>query len=238
MHYKTVVISDVHIGTKDSKVKELTEFLKKHTFDKLILNGDIIDGWNLKRFGKWRKRDTKFLRYLFKLSEKTQIVYIRGNHDDFLEKFIPFKLKNISITNEITIYSNNNKYLVIHGDIFDLINKKFKWIAKLGGMGYNFLLWVNRIYNKYREKKGLPYYSLSNKIKKEIKFALNYIHNFENKMIDYCKSKNYNGVITGHIHHAEKKTIKNIQYMNSGDWVESKTALVETKEENWKIIYY
>lgn len=238
MDYRTIVVSDVHIGTKDSKVKELTQFLKENTCEKLILNGDIIDGWNLKRRGKWKKKDTKFFRLLLKLSNKTEIIYIRGNHDDFLENILPFKLGNFSIRDSYIYYSNNKKYLIIHGDVFDLISNKYKWIAKIGSLGYDFLLWLNRIYNKRRLKKGKDYFSLSKKIKKNVKFAVKYISNFEDEMVDYCKSKNYDGIISGHIHHPEIRKINKIKYLNSGDWVESLTALVETKKGKWKIKFF
>jgi UDP-2,3-diacylglucosamine pyrophosphatase LpxH len=202
-----------------------------------ILNGDIIDGWNLKRNGKWNKKETKFIRYILKLSYKSKVIYIRGNHDDFLDKITPLKIGNLTIRDQYTHYSNNKKYLVVHGDIFDSITKNFKWIAKIGDIGYLFLLWLNRLNNKIRKKKGKEYFSLSKYVKQKVKIATNYIQGYEKEMVEYCKSKNYDGIICGHIHYPEIRKIKGIEYLNSGDLVESCSVLVETTKNKWKIIY-
>jgi UDP-2,3-diacylglucosamine pyrophosphatase LpxH len=237
--YKTIVLSDIHLGTPTSKAKEVTHFLKYHKCDTLILNGDIIDGWQLKKSGSWKKAHTKFFRLVLKRASKnTRIIYIRGNHDDFLEEVLPFSLGNFSIRLDCMIETGNKRYYVVHGDIFDMVTTKLKWIAKLGDISYTFLLWLNRHYNNWREKRGLPYYSLSQVIKAKVKGAVSFISDFETQLASVAKKKKCDGVICGHIHTPADKMIGTIHYLNSGDWVESLTALAETYEGEWKVIHY
>jgi UDP-2,3-diacylglucosamine pyrophosphatase LpxH len=240
-HYRTIVLSDIHLGTTSAKAEEVVLFLKSCTCDTLILNGDIIDGWQLKSFGKWEITHTRFFRKVLKMAIKdnTNIYYLRGNHDDFLDKILPLAIDRIKIRRELIYEGLNGKmYFIIHGDVFDAITTRFKWISKLGDIGYTFLLWLNKQYNKYRTKKGLPYYSLSQVIKNKVKSAVSYISDFEEMLANLAQTKGFDGVICGHIHHASIKEIHSIDYMNSGDWVESLTALVELPSGEWKIIYY
>ncbi|WKK87667.1 UDP-2,3-diacylglucosamine diphosphatase [Marivirga arenosa] len=239
-HYKTLVISDVHLGTKGSKAKELVKFLKQCSCDRLILNGDIIDGWQLKKYGTWKRKHTRFFNRILKMIEdhKTEVIYLRGNHDDFLDQVLPFKVGNLTITRDLTIESNGKKFYVVHGDIFDSITTNLKWVAKLGDVGYTFLLWVNSLYNQYRRKKGLPYYSLSQVVKSKVKSAVSYIDDFEKQLTEIAKIKDCDGIICGHIHQAALKEINGIIYMNSGDWVESMSALAEDRDGNWSLVYY
>lgn len=239
-HYRTIVISDLHLGIKDSKAKEVVRFLKKNTCDTLIMNGDIIDGWALRRSGKWRKKHTKFFKLVlgYVSKRKSKVVYIRGNHDDFLDEVLPFELGNFSIRKYYIHSSGNKKYFVTHGDLFDTVTSNMKWIALLGDLGYTFLLWLNRHYNAMREKRGLPYYSLSQSIKAKVKKAVSFIGDFEKQLAGVARSKNCDGIICGHIHQPADKMIDGIHYLNSGDWVETMSALVETTEGEWKLIYY
>jgi UDP-2,3-diacylglucosamine pyrophosphatase LpxH len=239
-HYKTIVISDVHLGTKHSKAKEVVRFLKSVSCENLILNGDIIDGWRLRKGGKWKKKHTRFFRVLLKKVEKkhTRVIYLRGNHDDFLDTVVPFSAGIFSIEREFIYESHNKRYYVVHGDIFDAITRQYGWIAKLGDIGYTFLLWINKMYNHRRLLKGLPYYSLSNEIKQKVKAAVSYISNFEEQLVSLAKSKGCDGIICGHIHHPDILNYNGIEYLNSGDWIESLSALAEDDEGNWKIIYY
>jgi len=237
--YKTIVLSDLHLGTSTSRAKEVVKFLKAHTCEKLILNGDIIDGWQLRRSGAWKKKHTKFFRLVLKRAAKgTEVIYIRGNHDDFLDEIVPFSLGNFSIRRDYLLQSGAKRYYVVHGDLFDTVTTKLKWIAKLGDVSYTFLLWLNRHYNTWREKRGLPYYSLSQVIKAKVKEAVSFIDDFENQLSSVAHTRKCHGVICGHIHTPADKMIGNIHYLNSGDWVESMTALVETAEGEWRIIYY
>jgi UDP-2,3-diacylglucosamine pyrophosphatase LpxH len=239
-HYKTIVISDVHLGTSGSKTKELVRFLKVNTCDLLILNGDIIDGWQLKKSGSWKRKHTRFFQRILKMMQEhnTEIIYLRGNHDDFLDQILPMKIGKLTILRDYIYESNGKKYYVVHGDVFDTITTHIKWISYLGDIGYTFLLWLNKQYNYYRRKKGLPYYSLSQQIKLKVKSAVNYISDFEEKLAQLAKEKKCDGVICGHIHHPEIKTINGIFYLNSGDWVESLSALVEDYDGDWSLAYY
>jgi UDP-2,3-diacylglucosamine pyrophosphatase LpxH len=238
--YKTIVLSDIHLGIKASKAKEVVNFLKHHKCETLILNGDIIDGWQLRKNGKWKKQHSNFFKHIIGLTSKNKckIIYIRGNHDDFLEEIMPLKIGNFSIRKYYIHYGVQKKYFVTHGDIFDNITTKLKWIAKLGDVGYTFLLWVNHHYNAYREKKGLPYFSLSQMVKAKVKSAVSFISDYENELVKVARARKCHGIICGHIHQPAIKEINGIEYLNSGDWVESLTALVEDTEGNWKIIYY
>ncbi|MFN5183892.1 MAG: UDP-2,3-diacylglucosamine diphosphatase [Bacteroidota bacterium] len=239
-HYKTIILSDLHLGIKASKAKEVVRFLKKNTCDTLILNGDIIDGWALRRSGKWKKKHTKFFKLILNYvsKRKSKVIYIRGNHDDFLDEILPFELGNFSIKKYHIHESGEKKYFVTHGDLFDTVTSKMKWIAKLGDVGYTFLLWINRHYNSYREKRGLPYYSMSQAVKSKVKTAVSFVGDYENQLASVAESKNCQGIICGHIHQPANKMIGDIHYLNSGDWVETLSALVENGRGEWEIIYF
>jgi len=239
--YKTIVLSDIHLGIKASKAKQVVHFLKHHKCETLILNGDIIDGWQLRKNGKWKKQHSNFFKYVINLVAKSkceEIIYLRGNHDDFLDEILPFTLGNFKIKRHHIHYGVRRKYFVTHGDIFDTVTTKLSWLAKLGDVGYTFLLWLNRHYNTYREKRGLPYYSLSQAVKAKVKSAVSFISDYESELSQVAKARKCHGIICGHIHQPAIKMINGIEYMNSGDWVESLTALVEDSEGNWKIVYY
>lgn len=239
-HHKTIVLSDIHLGSRWSKAKEATRFLKENVCDTLILCGDIIDGWTLMRGkkAKWKKRHTKFIKLLLDLQHDTQIIYLRGNHDDFLDRILPMTFQNIHIVKDYLYTSGDKRYYVIHGDVFDTVTSRFSWLSKIGDVGYSLLLWVNKLYNNRRVKKGLPYYSLSKEIKDKVKMSVSYISDYEEHIVSIAKQKKCDGVICGHIHHAEKKYYGDILYLNSGDWVESLSALTEDYAGNWEVIYY
>lgn len=239
-HYKTIVISDVHLGASGSKTKQLVRFLKQNTCELLILNGDIIDGWQLQRSGKWKRKHTRFFKIILKMIDryKTKVIYIRGNHDDFLDQILPLRIGNLSICREYIYESAGKRFYITHGDIFDSITTKLKFVAKLGDIGYNLLLWLNKRYNQYRAKKGLPYFSLSQKIKAKVKTAVSHIDDFEKELANFARLKNCDGVICGHIHQPAMKEIEGILYYNSGDWVESLTALTEDFNGNWELVHY
>ncbi|PKQ68328.1 UDP-2,3-diacylglucosamine diphosphatase [Raineya orbicola] len=239
-HHKTIVISDVHLGASGSKTKQLVRFLKQNTCETLILNGDIIDGWQLQRSGKWKRKHTRFIKVVLKMMDKykTRVIYVRGNHDDFLDQILPLRIGRLSICKDYIYESFGKRYYITHGDIFDSITTKLKFVAKLGDIGYNFLLWLNKRYNQYRAKRGLPYYSLSQKIKAKVKTAVSYIDDFEKELAHFAKIKQCDAVICGHIHQPAMKEIDGILYLNSGDWVESLTALTEDFNGNWELVHY
>jgi UDP-2,3-diacylglucosamine pyrophosphatase LpxH len=238
--YRTVIISDVHLGSEGSKAKEVTLFLKSVTCETLILNGDIIDGWQLKKGGSWKKKHTAFFRTILKMIENqhTRVVYLRGNHDDFLDQIIPFSLgKSFTIQREFILKSGKKNFLITHGDIFDSVTSNMKWLAYLGDVGYTILLTFNKLYNQYRSWRGLEYYSFSQRIKQRVKEAVNYVSDFEEKLVSLAKANHCEGIICGHIHKPDIRQIGDITYMNSGDWVESLTALVEDHKGNWELLY-
>lgn len=238
--FKTIVISDIHLGTKDCKSKELARFLKYNHCRRLILNGDIVDAWNLQRYGKWTKKDTRVLRRIIQMIERfgTEVIYVRGNHDDFLDKLMPFAFGNISIVNQYELVRKNGRYLVLHGDMFDVVSSRFVWLARIGDISYKLLLWINRRRNRMRALKGLPYNSISQKIKNSVKLAVSYISDFEQTMTRYARENGYQGVICGHIHKPENKLIEGIHYLNSGDWVENLSALIEHEDDSWEVVRY
>lgn len=239
MTYKTIILSDIHLGSNFSRANEVTDFLRDNQSERLILNGDIIDGWALRMGSSWTEEHMKCVRKIMKLSTNIEVTWLRGNHDDFLKEFIGTSLGSIAIKNEMDyIGLNGKKYLVLHGDIFDVFITEMKWLAKLGSIGYDLCLWANKWYNKYRAWRGFEYFSLSKLIKDSVKKATKFIGDFENHMVNHAKGLGYDGVICGHIHKAEIRLIDEIDYMNSGDWVESNTALVEDMSGQWSIIQY
>lgn len=171
-------------------------------------------------------------------NHQTKVYYLRGNHDDFLDQILPLQIGNLSIQAEMIYESHGKKYLITHGDIFDSITTNLRWIAYLGDVGYTFLLWLNKWVNLHRRKKGLDYFSLSQYVKSKVKSAVSYIDQYELELSKMAKSKGCDGIICGHIHKAETRMIDGIHYLNSGDWVETMSALAEDQEGNWQVIYY
>ena len=237
---RTVILSDIHLGTVESKAAEVNHFLRNVSCEKLILNGDIIDGWQLQRGGSWAKSHTRFIRIVLKKIEKkdTQVVYLRGNHDDILSQFLPLDFENLNIVEEHIHEGVRGRYLVLHGDVFDTITKNFVWLAHLGDWGYRALLKINRAYNAWRAWRGLEYWSLSKAIKARVKSAVNHVSNFEEHIAELAKARDCTGVMCGHIHTAADKMLGEIHYLNSGDWVESLTAIVEHHDGRYELINY
>lgn len=240
IHYKTVILSDVHLGTRDCRIHEVNHFLEHIKCEKLILNGDIIDGWSLSRRGGWTQHHTHFIRRVLKLAEKkdTEVIYLAGNHDDMIRHFLPVFFDKFSIQEQYIHESVSGRYLCLHGDVFDAITTYSKFIAVLGDIGYQNLLRLNRIYAKYRQMRGKSYFSLSKAIKAKVKRAVNHLSKFEDHLQQVAQKHECSGVICGHIHTAENKMIEGVHYLNSGDWVESLTAIVEDFEGNFEIIRY
>jgi UDP-2,3-diacylglucosamine pyrophosphatase LpxH len=242
IYYPTVVLSDIHLGTAFSKTMEVAEFLKSVKCNRLILNGDIIDGWHLykKSHKIWNKKHIFFFRVILKMMENfgTEIIYVRGNHDDFLDGILPLNLDNLKIVKDFIHETHGKKYYVTHGDIFDHITSRMKWLSKLGDVGYTALLHINKYYNHYRTFRGKSYYSFAQTVKHKVKSAVSYISDFEESLVDLAKTKHCDGVICGHIHQPENKYYGEIHYLNSGDWIDSLSALVEDTNGEWNIVYY
>ena len=239
--YRSIFISDVHLGTKDCQAEKLNNFLKHNSCDTLYLVGDIIDAWKIKQNKwRWKQSHTNVIRRILGHAKRdTRVVYVAGNHDEFLRPFMHYDIGfgMIEVVNQIEhIGADNQHYLVVHGDLFDGITRLAPWLAILGDKAYDFILRLNTRINWIRHRFGFGYFSLSLFLKHRVKKAVDFIFKFEKNLADYCKKRGFDGVICGHIHHAEIKIIDGIVYMNDGDWVESCTALVEHHNGRWEII--
>jgi UDP-2,3-diacylglucosamine pyrophosphatase LpxH len=241
--YRAIFISDVHLGTRDCKADLLSNFLKHNSCETLYLVGDIIDGWKVQQ-NKWRwsKSQSKVIRRVLELStDKTRVIYVPGNHDEFLRPLIQYaiKLHNIELNNQPTHEGADGKrYLVTHGDLFDGITRAHRWLSFLGDSAYDAVLWLNTKYNYIRHRFGFGYWSLSKFLKHRVKKAVDFIYKFEGNLADYCTRKGFDGVICGHIHTPEIKQIGSVIYMNDGDWVENCSALVEHHDGKWEIVFW
>ena len=240
--YKTIFISDTHLGARDAKADLLSNFLKNHECEHLYLVGDIIDGWKIQQNKwRWKQSHTNVIRRILGYSKRgTKVTYVTGNHDEFIRPFVDsFSLDNIKLCNQAEyIDMQGKKYLITHGDMFDGITRVAKWIGFLGDKAYDLVLWINSKFNWWRHKFGFGYWSLSKYLKKKVKKAVDFVFKFETTITEYAKRKNYDGVICGHIHTPEIKEVNGMIYMNDGDWVESCSALVETTDGKWEIIYW
>ncbi|WP_242086939.1 UDP-2,3-diacylglucosamine diphosphatase [Aestuariivivens sediminis] len=233
-----VVISDVHLGTYGCHAKELLSYLNSIEPKTLVLNGDIFDGWQFsKRY--FPKSHLKVIKKLIDLaSSGVEIIYVTGNHDEMMRKFADTHVGNILIVNKKILNLDGKKAWFFHGDIFDVSIQNAKWLAKLGGYGYNWLTLLNRFVNWYLEKRGKERYSISKKIKNNVKGALKYINDFENVISDLAIEHEYDYVVCGHIHQPKMEYKENRNgktlYLNSGDWVENLSAL-EYQFKRWKL---
>ena len=235
---RTIWISDIHLGTRGCKAEFLIDFLKSHQCETLYLVGDIIDGWRMQKNIYWPQAHSNVVRRILTLAKRgTKVVYVTGNHDEFLRKYSNSDFGNISLVDRDVYETRQGKrFLVIHGDEFDVVVRYHKWIAVLGDIAYNALLVINRWYNHLRSRMGYGYWSLSSHIKHRVKQAVNFIGEYEEALADECKREKLDGVICGHIHHAEIREIGGVLYHNCGDWVESCTALVETQSGHVELI--
>lgn len=240
LSYRTIILSDIHLGTADCKVEEVTHFLKHTRCSKLILNGDIVDAWAIGRGHKWTREHTKCIRRLLKIAQRhdAEIIYLRGNHDDFLRHYLPLQLDSLQFVEDYELETPRGKYLVMHGDAFDAVTTHTRFLAVLGDIGYQTLLRLNRLYNKWRAWRGQEYYSISKAIKAKVKQAVSHVGRFEDHLRDLAHKRGCHGVICGHIHTPEDKMLDDVHYLNSGDWVESMTALVEHEDGRFEVLTY
>ena len=240
LHVRSVILSDIHLGTPHSKAEEVTHFLKNVRCDRLILNGDIIDGWRLRRDGRWTKAHTRFVRRVLTMIQKrdTEVVYLRGNHDDFIGRLLPMQFGHLHLVEDHILETPRGRYLVLHGDVFHGVVKNMVFLAHLGDMGYALLLRLNRVYNWLRRLRGKEYFSLSQAIKAKVKQAVSFIGKFEEQIAALARERGCTGVICGHIHAPADKLIGGIHYLNSGDWVESLTAIVEHYDGRFELVSY
>ena len=239
-NYKAIFISDIHLGSKACQAKLLLDFLKHNDSQKLYLVGDIVDGWRLKRKWYWPQSHNDVVQKILRKARKgTEIIYVPGNHDEGLRRYIGTHFGGIEVRNtDIYEAVNGNKYLVIHGDNFDNVMLYARWLAYLGDYAYDFVLRLNNVFNGLRRLMGLRYWSLSSYLKIKVKNAVQFISEYEHAIANEAQKAGVQGVICGHIHHAQMKQYGDISYMNDGDWVESCTALVEHLDGTWEIVFW
>ena len=226
---RTVWISDVHLGTRDCKDELLLDFLKHHRAEQLYLVGDFIDGWKMQSGVFWTRGFTRVIRYILKMAKNgTPIYYITGNHDEFLRRFANHQFDNIHLLNKrVHRTADNRRFLVLHGDQFDGVATCHHLLRFIGDYAYVLLMFLNRFFNRLREKYGYGYWSLAGFLKGRVKRARDYINEYEQGAAFVARRNGFDGIVCGHIHFPANKTINGVDYMNTGDWVESCTALVE-----------
>jgi UDP-2,3-diacylglucosamine pyrophosphatase LpxH len=228
-HFRTIWISDVHLGTAGCKADFLLDFLKYTESDTLYLVGDIIDGWQLKKGWTWRQSHNDVLQKVLRKARKgTRVIYIPGNHDEFAREYVEHQFGGIEVLYEAThVTAAGKRLLITHGDLFDGVIQHAKWMAHLGDRLYTFVLALNHWFNRVRHKLGLEYWSLSQYLKHKVKNAVSFITAFEDALVNEARRRGYDGVVCGHIHKPEIRDVDGILYCNDGDWVESLSALVE-----------
>lgn len=238
--YRAVWISDTHLGTKGCKSEFLLDFLRHTECETLYLVGDIVDGWRLKRSWYWPSGHNDVIGNILEKAESdTKVIYVPGNHDEMLREYIGIQVGGVDVAREcIHTAVDGKKYLITHGDDFDVIVKYAKWIALLGDWAYTGLLTVNNYFNDIRKLLGLPYWSLSAYLKDKVKNAVEYVSAFEAALAAEAHGRGLDGVVCGHIHRAEIRDINGVRYMNCGDWVENCTALAETRDGRFELLHW
>ncbi len=238
LRFRTVWLSDIHLGTRGSRSDLLLDFLQHVEMENLFLVGDIVDGWQLKKRWYWPPEHNDVIqKFLSKSRQGTKVVFLPGNHDEMARDFLGLHFGGVLVTNEIMHVTADGKRLyILHGDQFDAVMACAKWLAHVGDVAYSILLAVNAALNFVRRRLGFSYWSLSAYLKHKVKNAVEHISNYENFIADTARRQQADGVVCGHIHHAEMRMIGNVLYCNDGDWVESCTALVEHADGRLEII--
>lgn len=236
--FRTLFLSDVHLGSKAAKADFLLDFLRYHDADTIVLVGDIIDGWRLKRNWYWPQSCNDVVQKLLRKARKgTRIVYIPGNHDEFLRDFPGTHFGGIEVAERmIHRGADGRRYLVIHGDEFDVVVRNARLLAYLGDWAYDTAIAINVALAAVRRFCGLPYWSFSAWAKLQVKHAVNFIGEFQRVVADEARRHEADGVICGHIHHAVIEDMDGIRYMNTGDWVESCTAIAEHEDGTFELL--
>ncbi len=238
--FRTVFISDIHLGTAGCQAKALLGFLKAHPSDYLYLVGDIVDGWQLRRRWFWPQSHNDVVQKLLRRARKgCKVVFIPGNHDEFARGFLGHEFGGIVVRKDaVHTTADGRRLWITHGDYFDGVIQCAKWLALLGDNLYEFTLKLNRYLNGLRARMGLPYWSLSAYLKQKVKTALNYVTDFEEAVANEARALGHDGVVCGHIHRAEMRDIGGTLYCNDGDWVESRSALVEHHDGRLELLYW
>ena len=235
---RTLFLSDIHLGTRGCQADKLLEFMRYYDSDTIYLVGDIVDGWQLKVGWYWPQTHNDVVQKLLRKARKgSRLVYIPGNHDEFLRDYYGTHLGGIEVIGDaIHIGADGKRYLVIHGDLFDVVIRHARWLALLGNHAYDFAIWLNTHFNAVRRALGLTYWSLSQWAKLKVKNAVNFIGEYEYALAAEARRRGADGVICGHIHHAVIRTISELRYVNCGDWVESCTAIVEHFNGTFEVV--
>ena len=238
LRVRTVWISDLHLGTPGCQWAALLDFLKTVECDTLYLVGDIIDGWQLQRSWHWPQGHNDVVQKLLRKARKgTRVVFVPGNHDEFARKYLGLNFGGIEVVDEaVHRTADGRRLLVTHGDLFDGVIQCAAWLAHVGDRAYELTLKINRHFNRLRARLGLPYWSLSKYLKLKVKRAVSFIGDFEEALAREARRRGLQGVVCGHIHHAELREIEGVLYANDGDWVESLTALVEHPDGRLEIL--
>ncbi|PMN88086.1 UDP-2,3-diacylglucosamine diphosphatase [Enterovibrio norvegicus] len=238
IHVRTIWISDLHLGNKDCKAHYLLNFLHRHQADTIILVGDIVDFYSMKFSRHWPESHSQVLSLLIdRAHQGTRVIYIPGNHDDVIRKYLKFDFGKIEVrAHHIHKTVQGKKVLAVHGDEFDGAVCHSRLTAIAGDMGYDFLLFLNRWMSRIRQKLGFPYWSLASYIKLRVQSANVAIARFENAAVQYAQRKNADAIVCGHIHHPDMKTIGDTLYLNDGDWIENCTALIEQDDGALELI--
>jgi UDP-2,3-diacylglucosamine pyrophosphatase LpxH len=238
--YRAIWISDVHLGTRGCKAEFLLDFLKYNEAQTIYLVGDIVDGWRLHRSWYWPQTHNDVVqKMLRKVRAGTRVIYVPGNHDEWLRQYASFHFGGIEVLEEtVHVTADGRRLLVIHGDHFDAVVRNARWLAVAGDGAYTLALWLNHHFNKFRRLLGYEYWSLSAFLKLKVKNAVQYIGSFVEVLSTEARNREFDGVVCGHIHHAEIRNVGGVLYCNDGDWVESCTALVEHFDGRLEIIYW
>jgi UDP-2,3-diacylglucosamine pyrophosphatase LpxH len=236
--FRALFISDVHLGTRGCQAEQFVDFLRHHDADIIYLVGDIVDGWQLRSSWYWPSTHNDVVQKLLRKARKgARLVYIPGNHDEFLRDFYGTHFGGVEVVADaLHVGPDGRRYHVTHGDNFDLVVRHARWLALLGDHAYRFALVLNTTFNVVRRRLGLPYWSLSQWAKLKVKNAVNYIGAFETTLTMEAERHQVDGVICGHIHHAAMRDIGGLRYINCGDWVESCTAVVEHPDGRFEIV--
>jgi UDP-2,3-diacylglucosamine pyrophosphatase LpxH len=237
-HFRALFLSDIHLGTRGCQADMLLDFLKAHDAETIYLVGDVVDGWRLKRNWYWPQEHNDVVQKLLRKARKgARIIYVPGNHDEFLRNYFGTHFGGIDVRDTaIHQTADDRRLLVIHGDQFDVVVRHARWLAFFGDWAYGAALALNTYFNLLRRKLGFPYWSLSAWAKLQVKNAVNFIGAFEAALAAEAERQGANGVICGHIHHAVVREIDSVTYMNCGDWVESCTALAENHDGTFQLI--
>lgn len=237
---RAVFVSDVHLGTAGCQAGALLDFLKHHPSEQLYLVGDIVDGWQLRRRWFWPQAHNDVVQKLLRRARKgCRVVYVPGNHDEFARQFAGHAFGGIEVVQEaVHVMADGRRLWVLHGDAFDGVVQCARWLAYVGDNLYEFTLRLNRHLNRLRGRLGLPYWSLSAYLKHKVKKALNYVTSFEQAVAQEARRRGHDGVVCGHIHRAEMREIDGVLYCNDGDWVESRTALVEHLDGRLELVQW